>query len=373
MEHVENELLTSSERPPRPNSNSFYGSTTTTTVDTPINDDQDSLVGEGLISPDNEGELTTTDNGYQGELFICDDSQKRHTTATITAAATATLSRGIFASYPILVFLLTAGGCVSILLLFISPQPRKVPPQTQKFTMPFPQVDRADFDDPIEGFIDMHLFHRSLILGDDDNTAAAATASVSYGSSHSRSFVHPFPTGAFWTNLVVPTPEGDSWSYPTAVYPFAYRWSSSSLRVSYPAGHRVTESDRIQDVFTPELALTTKEEIKKRYIVEYDPLSVTLKYVSSPNSNWKTTLVQGSPYVTASYTKQTPILKPLSIFSDVLCPGDVYDDDSDHTHEKNEGGRRLDGFGICSIDVRRRREKKTVTNSTLQNINCALI
>mmetsp|Transcript_5476 Transcript_5476/g.5907 ORF Transcript_5476/g.5907 Transcript_5476/m.5907 type:complete len:1006 (+) Transcript_5476:51-3068(+) len=351
MEHGENELLISSERPPRPNTNYFYGSTTTTTVDTPINDDQDSLVGEGLISPDNEGELTTTDNKYQGELFICDDSQKRHTSATITAAATATLSRGIFASYPILVFLLTAGGCVSILpLLLISPQPQKVPPQTQKFTMPFPQVDRADFDDPIEGFIDMDLFHPTLILGDDDNTAATATASVGYGSSHSRSFVHPFPTGAFWTNLVVPTPEGDFWSYPTAVYPFAYRWSSSSLRVSYPAGHRVTESDRIQDVFTPELALTTKEEIKKRYIVEYDPLSVTLKYVSSPNSNWKTTLVQGSPYVTASYTKQTPILKPLSIFSDVLCPWDVYDDDSDHTHEKNEGGRRLDGFGICSID-----------------------
>ena len=141
-------------------------------------------------------------------------------------------------------------------------------------------------------------FHPTLILGDDDNTAATATASVGYGSSHSRSFVHPFPTGAFWTNLVVPTPEGDFWSYPTAVYPFAYRWSSSSLRVSYPAGHRVTESDRIQDVFTPELALTTKEEIKKRYIVEYDPLSVTLKYFHIP------TIIGNPPWCKEVLTSQ---------------------------------------------------------------------
>ena len=65
-------------------------------------------------------------------------------------------------------------------------------------------------------------------------------------------------------------------------------------------------------------------------------------------------MIQGSPYVTISYTKSTPILKPLSIFSDVQCPGDGDNEDiSDITNEKNGDRRRLDGFGVCSINVRR--------------------
>jgi hypothetical protein len=322
-------------------------------------DDADSLVGEELVTTDNEGENTTAD---EREFLISNDNRKQqqqkrrhHSTPEISTATTTSSSRGTCASYPISVFLLLAGGVSVLIFLLIPPQPRKLPPQTQKFTMPFPQVDRAEFDDPIDGFLDLDLFHSSLIAGGNDDNAATAVAVGGDGSSspQSISFLNPFPTGAFWTNLVVRAPQGDYMSYPIAVYPFAYRWSSSSLRVSYPAGNRVIESHKISDSFTPELTLTTKEEIIRRHVVEYDPLCVTLRFVSSSNSKWATTLVQGSPYVTVSYTKSTPVLKPLSIFSDILCPGDGDNEDiSDIINEKNRGRRRLDGFGVCSIDVR---------------------
>ena len=141
-------------------------------------------------------------------------------------------------------------------------------------------------------------------------------------------------------------------SYPVAVYPFAYRWSPSSLQVSYPAGNRMVEKKRIQDPFKPELTLTTQEEIIKRHVVDYDPLSVTLRYLSSSsNAYWETALVQGNPYVTITYTKQTPILKPLSIFSDVQCPGNNYDKVADQLVE-NGGDTGREMFGVCKIDVR---------------------
>ena len=366
MSHEKNDSLTYSQRSPRtrPQFNYFYGSTTSTATSPSMNntDDADSLVGEELVTTDNEGESTTAD---EREFFISNDNRKqqqkrRHQSAPEIATATTTTSssfRGTCASYPILVFLLLAGGVSVLIFLLIPPQPLKVPIQTQKFTMPFPQVDRAEFDDPIDGFLDMDLFHPSLIAGGDGDSAATAAGVGGDGtSSQSMSFLNPFPTGAFWTNLVVRAPQGDSMSYPIAVYPFAYRWSSSSLRVSYPAGNRVIdiEGHKISDPFTPELTLTTKEEIIRRHVVEYDPLSVTLRFVSSSNSKWATTLVQGSPYVTVSYMKSTPVLKPISIFSDILCPGDEDNDDiSDIINEKNGGRRRLDGFGVCSIDVRK--------------------
>lgn len=335
-EHNESKRLTATQHSPRPQFNYFYGSTTTTaeatstTTTAIINDEQDSLVGLGF-STDNEG---TTDDEYQGELQpgkSSIDQSSQHT----------------FASNPILVFLLMAGG-LSILILLIIPRSQKEPFKTQKFNMPFPQIDRADFGDPVEGFIDLSLFHSSLVLGDGDNNTGdgGVAATANNNAPRSRSFTNPFPTGAFWTNLVVRSPNDDPMSYPIVVYPFAYRWSPATLSVSYPSQHRVTGSKKIEDRFVPELTVTTKEMIKRRHIVKYDNLSVTLRFISSPSSKFETVLVQGSPYLTLTFTKQTPILKALSTFSDVLCPGDT-------NYDIDNKGRRLDGFGVCSIDVRR--------------------
>ena len=356
----ENESLTASrQRSPRPQFNYFYGSTTAVTAP-PMsvhNEEENSLVGEELITTDNECDIPTNgdeDETYQRDFIIDDDRRQKRTQRSTKSPPTAA-SRNDLASWnPILVFLLMASILSIAIILLVQPKHHNMKPQTQSFAMPFPQIDRADFDDPVEGFIDMDLFQSRLIL-DDTSVDAAENDSANDASHSSKSFSLPFPTGAFWTNLVVKPPMGDIMSYPVAVYPFAYRWSPSSLQVSYPFGNRMVEEKRIQDPFIPELTLTTKEDTIRRRVVDYDPLSVTLRYVSDslPNANWETALVQGNPYVTVTYTKQTPIFKSRSIFSDVQCPGDGdYDDDFVDADDENgdEGGREM--FGVCKIDVR---------------------
>lgn len=344
----ENEPLAASyQRSPRPQFNYFYGSTsavTSTPESINTTDEQDSLVGEQLISTDNECDLPTNgddDSSYQQDFFV-DDPRLRTQPAKDR--------RHLSSCSSILIFLLAA-GMISISWVVLFPPTRlNATQETQTFETPFPQIDRADFGDPVENFLNMDLFASRLIRKDKDATTGTQNDSGSE-AAHSRSFSLPFPTGAFWTNLVVSTDE--KMSYPVAVYPFAYRWSSSSLQVSYPAGNRIVQKKRIQDPFLPELTLSTKEKVNKRHVVDYDPVSVTLRYISSsPNAYWETALVQGNPYVTITYTKQTPVLKPLSIFSDVQCPGDT-DDDLDNL-SKNETGSDVGGgpFGVCGIDVR---------------------
>ena len=84
----------------------------------------------------------------------------------------------------------------------------------------------------------------------------------------------------------------------------------------------------ILDTFAPDLKLSTVEDIAKRYVTQFDPLSVTLRFVSTPDSKWETALVQGSPYLTLQYLKATPVIAPLSIFSAVQCPGDADEDEN---------------------------------------------
>ncbi len=341
----ENGRLTPSfQRSPRPQFNYFYGSTAVTSPPASVNtDEQDSLVGEQLINTDNECDIPTNgddDDAYQQD-FIIDDQRYR---------TQAKDRRTVFPCKSILILLFVSGLVSIALVVLFPPQQINDTPQRQTFDVPFTAVDRAEFGDPVEGFVNMDLFSPRLIRH-DDIVGPPGSDGGNDASRSSASFALPFPTGAFWTNLVVSM--GEELSFPIAVYPFAYRWSSSSLQVSYPAGNRMVEEKRIQDPFLPELTLSTKEEITKRHVVDYDPLSVTLKYFSSSSTDasWETALVQGNPYVTISYTKQTPILKPLSIFSDVQCPGDDDDKVIDLLNENgSDAGREF--FGVCRIDVR---------------------
>mmetsp|Transcript_12592 Transcript_12592/g.29800 ORF Transcript_12592/g.29800 Transcript_12592/m.29800 type:complete len:1023 (-) Transcript_12592:20-3088(-) len=353
----ENQPLNASlKRSPRPGFDYFYGSTTAVTTPLPSvnNDEQESLVGEELISTDNECETPTNgdddDSSYQKNFLIDNEGIPNLGQRSTKSLPNKGFQKIVAPFTSILIFLFMA-SVVSISLLIVDPpKQRKISPETQTFNIPFPQVDRADFDDPVDNFLDMDLFSSRLIR-DDISINTAGTASTNGASSTSQQFSFPFPTGAFWTNLVVKPPMGSTYSFPTAVYPFAYRWSSSSLQVSYPAGHRIVEAKKIQDIFIPELTLTTKEEITNRHVVDYDPLSVTLRFSSSSSqdASVETVLVQGSPYITLTYKKQTPILHPRSTFSDVFCPGDESDNIVDLLQENGDKGGR-DLFGVCKID-----------------------
>lgn len=233
---------------------------------------------------------------------------------------------------------------------------------TRRFDMKFPTVDRSKSNDPATIFLKNDLFHPSL--------------HYSTGKDAFRIFQFPFPTGAFWTNLVLPSTADRGFSYPIAVYPYAYKWSETSLIVSYPALHRKEETKAIHDYFIPDLTFGVTEQVQQRYVTNFDPLSVTLQFQTSASTSntdtddsslgkgsWQTFLVQGSPYTTLEYDTVTPRIKALSTFKYVACPGeegmntqDFDDNFSDDDGSHNSGGRRTRRrrrhlLGVCGVSV----------------------
>ncbi|WJX70781.1 endo-1,3(4)-beta-glucanase [Trifolium repens] len=114
----------------------------------------------------------------------------------------------------------------------------------------------------------------------------------------------PLPTNTFFQNFVLKN--GDQ---PEYIHPYLIKSSNSSLSVSYPS--RSSNSKVISQVFTPDLTITSsKKENKngsngKNHIISsYSDLSVTLDI---PSTNMSFFLVRGSPYLTLSVTKPTPL------------------------------------------------------------------
>ena len=324
----------------RPQYHYFYGSTTGTgdqgsedaaTLGT-AEQEQESLIGEELVSTDHEGEEHTPNNSDYDlqHLVITNGSASsgyKSSNGSRSGGVGVPFSNGL--GRIIVIIGLAIGMGALLIILFPHTSEPAIP--SLDIEIPFPSVDRGDYGDPVEGFIDMDLFHPSLL-----------------STTEPRAFVFPFPTGAFWTNLIVPPPT-DAQSYPVAVYPYAYKWSSSGLQVSYPSSHRVVQKTSIIDTFAPDLSFTTKEDIDQRYVTRFDPLSVTLRYTtSSKDSKWESVLVQGSPYITLKYLSATPVIRALSIFKAIQCPGDDAENFSDLI-DNNGGQRKL--FGVCSIDV----------------------
>jgi endoglucanase Acf2 len=313
----------------RPQYHYFYGSTGTGTengaevADGGTEEEQGSLIGEGLVMTDNEDE-TPRNSEHELPHSVITEGWWRKSEGRPT-------SGGAGRTFVIIALALA----MSTFLVVLFPHTSQPLPPAQAVFVPFPAVERADYGDPVEGFIDMDLFHPNL-LSDDD--------------SDSRTFVFPFPTGAFWTNLVVPPPDGEM-SYPVAVYPYAYKWSETVLQISYPASHRFTDKHSIRDTFAPDLTFSTREAVQGRAVTRFDPLSVTLRFSTGSDKKWESSLVQGSPYITVKYVKTTPVLRALSIFKSVQCPGDDDENLSDLNNDDEDYDERRRLFGVCSMDV----------------------
>mmetsp|Transcript_26055 Transcript_26055/g.39396 ORF Transcript_26055/g.39396 Transcript_26055/m.39396 type:complete len:954 (-) Transcript_26055:1036-3897(-) len=173
----------------------------------------------------------------------------------------------------------------------------------------------------------------------------------------------PFPTGAFWTNLIlVKTTANQGYSYPIMVYPYGYAWNDhGALQVSYPSQHRQkNDESSVQDIFIPDLTFTTKviEEAKQknqiRSISHFDPLSVTVQFSDHDNnidSWWKSYLVAGSPFVTVEYQNvQQPTLHALSIFKSITtcrCETTDYDDGEEELREQQQQQQQQFLTGSC--------------------------
>jgi endoglucanase Acf2 len=189
--------------------------------------------------------------------------------------------------------------------------------------------------------MDVSLFHPSLLYGgrilEEGRFFKNDRGDRNLPNSDPRPFLRvPFPTGAFWTNLVViPVNEGgktsssssqidrDRFTYPIVAYPYSYQWSSlGKLQVSYSASRRVIRATTIQDQFAPDVTIGSVEGIGARHVVKFDSLSVTLRFysVESIQHSWETYIVQGSPYITVVYSGLIPELRALSDFNDIMCP-----------------------------------------------------
>jgi endo-1,3(4)-beta-glucanase len=192
------------------------------------------------------------------------------------------------------------------------------------FEVPFATIDRSDYNSPVSDFLRKHLFHPRLIQQDG-----------------THDFIFPFPTGAFWTNLVLPATADRGLSFPIAVYPYAYKWSDDLLQLSYPVAHRREEPKMIHDYFFPDLTFCILEDTKRRYLQSFDALSVTLQYETGDSSNnyWTIHLVQASPYLTMEYQQTSPVIRAFSIFEDIRCwqTDDSCTEDTNHMTKVIQG------------------------------------
>ena len=245
--------------------------------------------------------------------------------------------------------------------------------------VPYTKIGRESFGDSISNIFDISLFHPSLLYGgqfpkegkktgasvpdaskqqkqqhavmDDDEGGGSRKRKLAGAGVPPKPFLKvPFPTGAFWTNLVLlPAPKPSKqkhssarqlptnknlFSYPIVAYPYAYQWSAmGKLQASYSASRRAIKANSIQDAFAPDITLGSVEDINSRQVVKFDSLSVTLRFTSHGSGgsrsnantndaagNWETYIVQGSPYITAKYSGLTPELTALSDFHDIACP-----------------------------------------------------
>jgi hypothetical protein len=203
--------------------------------------------------------------------------------------------------------------------------------------VPFEKVSRDSFGDSVSSILDVELFHPSLLYREN------AKKALDEESVAQPFFKFPFPTGAFWTNLVllpvssnkqqqagrrVLAEDKNQYSYPIVAYPYSFQWSPlGKLQASYSAARRTIQSDSIQDAFAPDITFGSVEAITARHVTKFDSLSVSLRFSSisgGKNSGisgyWESYIVQGSPYVTARYYGLTPELTALSDFEDITCP-----------------------------------------------------
>lgn len=316
------------------------------------NTDEGSLVGESLIPTDNEGDEETPLNeakdrshvllmsGNEIKPLVGSPPNGHHSQRGLCQRLSFSFTS--FKERHPIVHISLLGAVLSLFLFVCSaiffPGSRaasvaSTPESELRFKVPFPIVDRSAYNDPVSAFLVKELIDPKLLY---------------QGRDRSRLFQFPFPTGAFWTNLVLPPTADRGLSYPITVYPYGFKWSDDIIQVSYPAAHREEKPREIHDYFFPDLSFSTMEGNGQRYISSFDALSVTLHYNANTQSGaWDTYLVQGSPYVTMKYKNVSPVIHAFSIFKDVFCPRD---EDASSIYF-GDGSRRRLSFGVCSQET----------------------
>eukprot|EP01041_Mallomonas_annulata_P008922 gene8922-18461_t len=118
----------------------------------------------------------------------------------------------------------------------------------------------------------------------------------------------PYPTGAFWTNLVIRNGDG-----PIGVLPYGIKCVDAGVQVSYGPTRRIITPAAIFDPFVTDLQISSTQGYLGRGVDTYDNSSVTMSYRTAANGKFRTHLVKGSPFVTVVYEGATPIISANSM------------------------------------------------------------
>ncbi|KAJ0393409.1 hypothetical protein P43SY_000563 [Pythium insidiosum] len=131
--------------------------------------------------------------------------------------------------------------------------------------------------------------------------------------------VPPFPTGAWWTNLVME--KGDATIVPM---PYAVRVREGKLHVSHP--FRVVDpSKSISSGFVAEVVLSAappQQKIWQHQVIGFDSFGATVDFAideddaadadcSRPDCFFTAHLVRGSPFMTVEYSAATPTIESM--------------------------------------------------------------
>jgi hypothetical protein len=383
----------------RPQYHYFYGSTGESPSSelaaprpfSPGGSETETLIGESLVHTDEEGTPSNSLNDLQqvavsseknsllppligtdvsASPSLYNGGENRRLPKTKLGSLCKSLWRGENTAGRVtrIVILVIIVLCLVVLGLFVTPihfgilgrrEPGSGTGATRSFHyIPFPKVDRINYNDPASMIVNLDLFDPSLFYqGTKDRSPRGI------GDAVDPILKVPFPTGAFWTNLVLKPTADRGFSYPIVVYPYAYKWSDELLQASYPAMHRRIDSISIRDTFEPDITFTSDESIVSRHITRFDPLSVSARFNLDSAGYWETYMVQGSPYITLSFQKASPIIKALSIFSNFTCPidsDDIYNGTLDFTMnedsaEEDSSSRKLK-WGVCTPSTSSSRE-----------------
>lgn len=117
----------------------------------------------------------------------------------------------------------------------------------------------------------------------------------------------PYPTGAFWTNLVIYDGKGQT-TTAAGVLPYGVCTTASGVQVSYGATRRYVTQLEISDPFAVDMQLGALEGIVDWGVARYDNLSVTMQLNTSTSGSLITYLVKSSPFITVEYTEATPVI-----------------------------------------------------------------
>ena len=118
----------------------------------------------------------------------------------------------------------------------------------------------------------------------------------------------PYPTGAFWTNLVVKAGDGA-----ICVFPYGVKTLDTGIQVSYGPSRRQVSQTTITDIFAADLQISSAEAYVSRAIEKYDNISVTMGYKTAGLGKYRTHLVKGSPFITVIFEGTTPIISSKSM------------------------------------------------------------